>query len=229
MTKIGIIAAMDSEVQLLKENIQSLTTQVIAGTEYYTGRIGNYEVALTRCGIGKVSAALSAQIMISVFHSDCIINTGCAGALAKNISIGDIVISTSTIEWDLDLEALGLPRGFITALNEREMKASPHWSQMVKNAIPDEMTVHEGLVLSGDQFVSTPEQRHIIEKCFPTALCVEMEGAAIGHVCSQNNIPFCVVRCMSDTADGESSVNFEIFSAQAGETSGNILIQMMNA
>ena len=100
---------------------------------------------------------------------------------------------------------------------------------MVKNAIPDEMTVHEGLVLSGDQFVSTPEQRHIIEKCFPTALCVEMEGAAIGHVCAQNNIPFCVVRCMSDTADGESSVNFEIFSAQAGETSGNILIQMMNA
>lgn len=227
MKRLGIIAAMDSEVKRLKESIEGLSTQVVAGTDYYVGKIGEQEVALTRCGIGKVSASIAAQVMISLFGVDAVINTGCAGGLKKGMGIGEMVISTATAEWDLDLEVLGFPRGFVTALDAVEAKADSCLAALLKSAIPTETKVHEGLVISGDQFVSTPAQRTLIEKHFPQALCVEMEGAAIGHVCAQNNVPFCIVRTMSDTADGDSDVNFELFSAQAGEKSAECLLRMM--
>ncbi|MCQ2218929.1 MAG: 5'-methylthioadenosine/adenosylhomocysteine nucleosidase [Paludibacteraceae bacterium] len=229
MNNIGIIAAMDSEVTLLKNAIENRIDTKIAGSFYHSGKIGKHNVVLTRCGIGKVSAALSAQVMISQFKVDCLFNTGCAGALAPGLNIGDFVISTSTAEWDIDIEAIGLPRGYVSALDSTVMKADDKLSLLMKSAIPSNEKVQEGLIVSGDQFVHTDQQRQTILKNFPTALCTEMEGGAIGHVCTQNNIPFCIIRCMSDTADGDSSVNFEEFSAMAGEKSGANMIRLLNA
>ena len=228
MQKIGIIAAMDSEMEILRNAITERKEETIAQTTYYTGRIGNHEVVLTRSGIGKVSAALSAQIMISTFQVSCIFNTGCAGGLATGLHIGDFVVSTSTAEWDIDIEPIGLPQGFISALGVTEMEADRQLAEWVKSAIPSGNRVYEGQIISGDQFVHKEEQRQIIQKHFGKALCVEMEGGAIGHVCAQNGISFCIIRCLSDTADGESGMKFEEFSAIAGEKSGEIMIRMLN-
>ncbi len=225
--RIGIIAAMEEEMLLLKSRIQGLETEKIAGTEYYAGTIGDFEVVLMQCGIGKVSAALGAQAMILRYQPDCIINTGCAGAVAKGMKIGDMVISNATVEWDMDLIALGLPRGFISSVNCVEMKADQQLADWIITAVPEEMNTRKGLVVSGDQFVSKPEQREIIMGAFPQALCAEMEGGAIGHVCVQNDVPFCVVRCMSDTADGDSDVNFAAFVKEAGEKSAAIILSLL--
>ncbi len=225
---IGIIAAMDSEMEILKHAIINRKEETIAQTTFHTGKIGNYEVVLTRSGIGKVSAALSSQILISNFHVSCIYNTGCAGGLAPGLHIGDFVVSTSTAEWDIDIEPIGLPRGFVSALGITVMEADLRLAEIVKAAIPSQETVYEGLVVSGDQFIHKEEQKQTIQKHFGKALCAEMEGGAIGHVCIQNGIPFCIIRCLSDTADGESSLNFAEFSDIAGEKSGKIMIRMLN-
>jgi len=225
--KTGIIAAMAEEVKCLKAALTDGKTVRTGGMDFYTGCIGGQEVVLLQCGIGKVSAAIGAQIMITAFAPDRIINTGCAGALAQGLGIGDMVLSTATVEWDMDLLALGLPRGFLTALNTVELPADGALRAAVRTAIPEGVAVREGIVVSGDQFVASNAQREIILGSFPGALCAEMEGAAIGHVCVQNGVPYCVVRCMSDTADGDSSVAFDVFCAEAGEKSAAVLLRML--
>lgn len=226
---LGIIAALEVEVNLLKNALNNINTVKCAGTDIYTGTIGKCNVVLMQCGIGKVSAALGAQAMISRFQPDCIINTGCAGGIAKGIKIGDIVLSTSTAEWDMDTTALGDPRGYIYALGTAVVKANEEIASLIEKFVPSDISVFKGLVASGDQFVSSDEQRKIILGSFPEALCAEMEGASVGHVCAQNNVPFCVIRCMSDTADGDSKVDYVEFSKKAGETSAKILIDMLNS
>lgn len=225
--RIGIIAAMEEEMRILKDNMQGVQTECIAGAEYNLGTIGNYEVVLTECGIGKVSAALGTQAMILRYQPDCIINTGCAGALAEGMKIGELVISDRTVEWDMDLQALGCPRGFVSSMNTVEMQADPGLADWILSAVPESMPKRKGLVVSGDQFISRPEQRNTILQAFPDAQCAEMEGGAVGHVCAQNQVPFCVVRCMSDTADGDSTVKFTEFVQEAGEKSAQLLLSLL--
>lgn len=227
MSRFGIIAAMDSEAQILKNTMQNLKTQTIAKSNFYCGNIGNHEIILMQCGIGKVCASCATQALISKFSPDYIINTGCAGALNQNLKVGDLVISTSAIEYDLDFREIGFPLGFITSLGVSEIKADEYLISIIRDAIDKDMNILEGLVVSGDQFVSSNRQRDEILKNFPNALCTEMEGAAIAHVAAQNNVPFCILRCMSDTADGNSGVNFMEFSQKAGITSAKILIKML--
>lgn len=226
--KIGIIAAMEEEIRILKEHMQDQKTERIAGTEFCSGRIGAFEVILMQCGIGKVSAALGTQAMILKYQPDCIINTGCAGGLAPGLKIGEMVVATKTVEWDIDMLAIGFPRGFVTTMNGVEMQTDPVISDWIAAAIPADLEVRRGLVVSGDQFISTKEQRDIILGSFPDTQCAEMEGGAIGHVCAQNGVPFTVVRCMSDTADGDSDVNFALFVKEAGEKSASILLSLLS-
>lgn len=224
---VAVISAMQSEMESLKTEITNCKTENIANKEVYIGEIGDYNVVLMECGIGKVSAAAGAQALITKFNPDYVINTGCAGAISKDLDIGDIVISEKTVEWDLDMISLGYPRGYVSSLDRVEMIADTELSQMIRKAITDDTRVLTGCVVSGDQFVDKEEQREIIIDAFPDALCAEMEGAAVGHVCVENGVPFCVIRAMSDTADHNSSVNFAEFSATAGKKSAAILISML--
>ncbi|MCQ2253592.1 MAG: 5'-methylthioadenosine/S-adenosylhomocysteine nucleosidase, partial [Bacteroidales bacterium] len=114
MSKFGIIAAMDSEARILRENMVGLKTETIAKTVFYCGKIGEHDVVLMQCGIGKVCAACATQALISRFSPDYIINTGCAGALSPALKVGDMVISRSAVEYDLDFTEIGFPLGFIT-------------------------------------------------------------------------------------------------------------------
>lgn len=226
--KIGIIAAMDVEVSLLKAALKDTKSVKCAGQDIFSGRIGGNEVVLMKCGIGKVSAAAGTQAMIDLFHPDCIINTGCAGGLARGIGIGDVVLSLSTAEWDMDTTPLGDPRGYIFALETVRVDADASLAGAIEKFVPDDINVTKGLVVSGDQFIYTDDQRKTIMTAFPDALCAEMEGAAVSHVCAQNGVPFCIIRSMSDTAEGDSSVDYAQFSAKAAEISAGILISMLS-
>ena len=226
--RIGIIAAMATEVTRLHEHLAQPQRVAVGGIECFLGKIADHEVAVMQCGIGKVSAGAGAQALISEFHPDCIINTGCAGALAPQLAIGDIVLATCTAEWDLDIMKLGFPRGHVMSIGCVKMAADEGINAAIKAVLPQESHVHEGLVVSGDQFVASMEQRKTILEAFPDALCTEMEGAAIGHVCTQNHVPFAVIRCMSDTADSNSSVDFDTFSQEAGEKSAERIIAMLS-
>ena len=226
-TVIGIIAAMECEMNILKENIENMQTCCIAGMEYCSGRIGDYKVICMQCGIGKVSAALGAQAMITRYNPDIIINTGCAGALSKELDIGDIVLAEHTVEWDLDTIAIGNPRGYVSAMDKVKMTADKEITDKIAAVIGNDARIYRGLIVSGDQFVSKEEQRKQILDAFPDALCAEMEGGAIGHVCEQNGIPFCVLRCMSDNANGNSKVDFAEFAQKAGEKSAKYLLEFL--
>lgn len=225
MKKIGIIAALPQEIEILRENLQGCKVVNLAGTEAYSGQIGNYEVLIAEAGMGKVCAAASAQALITKFSPDYIINTGCAGALKKGLNVGDMVISDATVEWDLDLIAIGLERGFVSSIGKVRMEADKWLCEELNKVIDDKVTT--GLIVSGDEFVSTKEQKDIIFNSFPDALCAEMEGAAVGHVCMQNQVPFCVIRCMSDTADHDSGVNFSEFMPVAGKKSAEYILKFL--
>jgi len=224
---IGIIAALDFEVQRIRERLEALTTERIAGTTYYSGRIGGREVVCMQCGMGKVSAALGAQAMITRYHPDLIINTGCAGALSPSLEVGDIVLADVTAEWDLDTIDLGNPRGYVSALDRVGMYADEAATDALAAVIGNQAKTLRGMIVSGDQFVSTAAQRSLILSAFPAALCTEMEGAAIGHVCAQNGVAFCIIRCMSDNANGDSGVSFAEFSAEAGRKSAGYLLDYL--
>lgn len=227
-TKIGIIAALPFEIDILKEAVENRNVDVIAGTEYVTGTIGKYDVVLMQCGMGKVSAGAGTQAMITAYHPDYIINTGCAGALSQALEVGDVVLADSTVEWDLDTEQLGNPRGYVSAMDRVEMYADPVLTEAIAEVIGDGDTVCRGLIVSGDQFVSRPDQRKQILDDFPDALCTEMEGAAVGHVCAQNGIPFCVIRSMSDNANGDSGVDYDEFSVVVSEKTAGYLLDFLN-
>ena len=225
---VGIIAAMEGELELLRGSLQEAEEIPFASGTCCKGKIGNHAVAAVLCGIGKVSAALAVQEMIDRIRPDCIINTGCAGGIAEGIGIGDIVVSDTVSEWDLDLTAIGIRRGFISALETADIPADRTLSDRIASAVPDGMTVRTGRIVSGDQFISRKEQRDIILEAFPDTLCAEMEGAAVGHVCAQNRVPFCIIRCMSDTADHQSEVDFSEFAAEAGRTCNRILMRLLS-
>lgn len=225
--RIAVIAALEAEIDTIKNAIGEIAETKAAGTVFYTGKLGDTEVVLTLCGMGKVSAAANTQALISLFSPAAVINTGCAGALQSEMKVGDMVLSSETAEWDLDTVAIGNPRGWVSAMDTVRMSADRMLAAMIRRYIPEEITVYEGLVVSGDQFVSEPSQRELILGTFPDALCAEMEGASVGHVCAQNAVPFCVVRTMSDTADGNSGTDFARFSAEAGRQSAGVLIDMI--
>ena len=226
---IGIIAALDEEVRLLHEALTDARTVRLGGLEAQVGRLGDQEVAVMRCGVGKVAAASAAQAILSAFDPAAVINTGCAGALAPGLGVGDVVLAVETAEWDFDTTALGDPRGYIGVLDRVRMETDAALRACLRRSIPAGTKVEEGLIVSGDAFISTPAQREIILGAFPDALCAEMEGAAIGHVCAVNGVPFCVVRTMSDTADGGSVTDFPAFFRQAGAASAAVLLTMFGA
>jgi len=226
-TKIGIIAAMNCEIDILKKAIGNPVIENIAGCDYYSGTIGNHDVVLVKCGIGKVSAAVGAQAMISSYKPDFIINTGCAGAISPKLDVGDFVLAEKTVEWDIDTTLFGDPRGYVDALGKVEMIADKALSEEIYNVFSDEKIVR-GMIVTGDQFVSSNSQREVILSAFPEAMCAEMEGGAIGHVCEQNKVPFCILRCMSDNANGDSGIDYPEFSVKAGKKSAEHIIKLLN-
>lgn len=224
---IGLIGAMDEEIQLLLESMEDKETVVKAGIRYYSGNISGNSVVLCKSGVGKVNAAVTTQILIDTFMVSQVLFTGVAGALHPELNIGDIVISSECIQHDIDVTALGYPRGVIPYQETSFFKADPTLMLLAEKACHDLGQKHLiGKVLSGDQFISDAETVITLRNTMDGA-CVEMEGAAVAQVCHMNTTPFVIIRSMSDKSDGSADVNFKQFTVESSQRSHRILEHML--
>lgn len=214
---IGVIGAMDVEVEHLKEAAAIEKTTLIADMEYCEGTLGGKNVVIVKCGMGKVNAGICASTLINVFHCKKIINTGVAGSLDNRIDIGDIVVSVDAVQHDFDVEAIGFARGEIPYTGLYAFPADEALRAAAVKAVREnapEVQLFEGRVNSGDQFICTMEQKDRIHANFG-GLCCEMEGAAVAQVCYLNHTPFVIIRAISDKLDGSNAVEFQTFAAEA--------------
>ena len=218
---LGIIGAMNIEVDSLKNEMENPTINIIAGMDFYEGVIGGKDVVVVKCGIGKVNAAMCTQILADRYNVDAVINTGVAGSLNNDIDICDIVISTVAQEHDMDVTALGYEKGIIPDMHVSIFEADRKLVELTKKSAKEaglDVKVFEGKVVSGDQFISTHEKKESLKNSFGGD-CAEMEGAAIAHVASLNNIPFLVIRAISDKADGGAHMDYPTFEKKAAANS----------
>lgn len=217
--KAGIIGAMEEEVTLLRDKIENRHTLSIAGCEIYTGTLNGVEVALLKSGIGKVSAAMGATLLLEHCKPNVIINTGSAGGLAPTLKVGDIVVSDEVRYHDADVTAFGYEYGQMAGCPAAFI-ADKKLIEAAETCIK-ELDLHavRGLIVSGDAFINGSVALAKIRHNFPQAVAVEMEATAIGHVCHNFNTPFVVVRAISDVADQQSHLSFEEFLAVAAKQS----------
>jgi len=229
MTKIAIIGAMDLETEQLKALMTIGEKKAVAGITFFDGKLKEQDVIVATCGVGKVNAAVCTQIMISEFGAETVINTGVSGAIHHSLNVGDIVISTDCVQHDVDCTAFGYSHGMIPRMETSIFPAAPSLVDLaygVSQAQIKDHQVFKGRIVSGDQFVASPERKDFIEKVFG-AYTTEMEGASIAHVCHLNQVPFVIIRAMSDKADGSAHVNFDEFAVMAAENSNRIVLSML--
>jgi adenosylhomocysteine nucleosidase len=225
--KLGIIGAMDVEVALLKEKMENTVSATHAGTTYHEGTLEGVRVVLVQCGVGKVNAALCAQIMISVFGVTHIVNTGIAGSLCAELDIGDLVVSQDAMYHDFDCVHFGYEMGRVPGM---DVTAFPADAQLVQLACAAAEKVNPGhskmgRVASGDLFVAAKATKEaIIEKT--GALCTEMEGAAIAHTAYRNGVPFVILRAISDKADDSAEMDYPTFEALAAKRCAEVTIAL---
>ena len=220
---IGIIAAMNVEMESLRSYIQNPVTETISGITFVSGTLDGSEVVTAVCGIGKVFAAMCAQTMILRYKPDCIVNTGVAGTLTDKLEIGSIAVSSAVVQHDMDTSALGDPVGMISGINKVLIPADQDLCDQL-SACATVLGIHTqtGVIASGDQFIADPARKAFIRDTFGAIAC-EMEGASIGQVCYVNRVPFCVLRAISDSADGSSHMDYPTFVGMAAEQSVKLL------
>ena len=219
---LGFICALDVEVEGIKNIMENISERTVAKITYTAGEVFGKKVVCCECGVGKVNAAMSAQIMIDLYRPDVIINSGIAGSLSKNIRIGDLVISDDCVQHDMDGTEMGDPPGEIWFNDERRIylpadKATADSLEKACAVLPD-TAVFRGRIASGDTFVAAHERRQRIADMFHALAC-EMEGAAVGQVCYRNEIPFAILRCISDDFNENEFVDFMKFRTVAAEKS----------
>lgn len=216
---IGIIAAMQIEIDGIKEKLEGAETVTLSGIDYVCGKIGDKKVICAKCGVGKVFAALCAQTMILRFSPDCIINTGVAGGLADGLSVLDVVVANDTLQHDMDTSPLGDPVGLLSGINIVNIPCDKKVSDTLAASVSAVGTkCVRGTVATGDRFVSTEEKREYIKNTFNAAAC-EMEGGAIGQVCYVNEVPFGIIRAISDGGNSDATLDYPTFAKSAAENS----------
>ena len=228
--RIAIIGAMEEEVNSLKNALTNTKKTTIANMDFYEGKIDGVNVVIVQCGMGKVNAGICANILINNFGCTKVINTGVAGSLNNQIDIGDIVVSVDACQHDFTVEDIGFKKGEIPYTG---LFAFPADEIMRKNAVeavhkvaPD-VNVFEGRICTGDQFVSSKEQKETIISNFG-GICCEMEGGAIAQVCYLNSTPFVIIRAISDKADESEELNYELFKKEAAEHCASVVRYMIS-
>lgn len=208
---IGIIGAMQIEIGSLVKLLTNAKCESFSHINFFSGKINDIDCVIALCGPGKVNAAICAQLMITKYNPKAIINTGVAGALEKNIKIGDIVLADSVVQHDMDTSAVGDARGFISGINLVEIPCTKSINEKIKSAAAQlNENIHSGIIATGDQFISDKEKLSDIKNTFKAIAC-EMEAGSIGHVCLVNNVKFAALKVISDNADDNSSIDYEKF------------------
>lgn len=227
--KIGIIGAMDQEVKILKEKMEAPMSWERAGVLFVSGTLGKHDVIVVRSGIGKVAASVTTSLLIQQYGVNMVINTGSAGGIGEGLKVGDVVFSEKLAYFDVDVTGFGYDYGQLPAGMPLYFEASQYIiDEMKKAAEKTGQQVRSGLIVTGDSFVNSPEKIAEIKSHFPEALACEMEGAAIAQTARQFNIPFLVVRAISDTADHQATMSFDEFIDEAGKRSAEMVIEFLN-
>lgn len=229
MKTIGIIGAMDEEVSRLKEKMQVKKVEKKAGMEFFDGELAGKEVVIVRSGIGKVNAGICTQILVDDFQVEAVINTGVAGSLKNEINIGDIVLSSDSLQHDMDATGFGYKPGIIPRMEQSVFVADPQLIELAKRVneqVNPEIQTFVGRVVSGDQFISDKQKKDYLVEQF-AGYCTEMEGAAIAQTCYVNAIPYLVIRAISDKADNSATMDYGEFEAKAIEHTVKLLTGMM--
>ena len=224
---IGIIGAMEPEVEAIIATLEDKAEECVSGITFYTGKIGEKSVAVAKCGIGKVFASLCAQTMILKFAPDLLVNTGVGGALASGITTGDIVIASDLCQHDMDTSAIGDPKGLVSGINMIYFEADKRAGEILLNTAKSlGLNARLGRIASGDKFIASGEDKTRIITDFAADAC-EMEGCAIAQVAYVNGTPFAVVRAISDSADGEATMDYPTFLPIAARNSTNLTLALV--
>lgn len=229
MNKIGIIGAMELEVEELKSKLINKKITEKAGMEFNEGTLNGASVVVVRSGIGKVNAALCVQILADVFQVTHVINTGVAGSLNAKLDIGDILISKDALHHDMDVRVFGYQLGEVPQMGFREFVADERLVTLAQESCakvnPD---IHAiiGRVVSGDQFISSKEVKENLISNFQGD-CAEMEGASIAHGAYLNQIPFVIIRAISDKADDSAEMDYPTFEKAAAKHSALLVEDMV--
>ena len=229
MSKIGIIGAMELEVEQLKADMSESRIVKKAGMDFHEGTLNGVNVVIVRCGIGKVNAALCVQILADIFEVTHVINTGVAGSLNAKLDIGDILISRDALHHDMDVRIFGYQLGEVPQMGFREFIADEKLTMLAKEAfekVNPDINVVLGRVVSGDQFISSKEvKEHLIAEF--NGDCAEMEGASIAHGAHLNGLPFVIIRAISDKADDSAEMDYPTFEAAAAKHSAALVKEMV--
>ncbi|MBO5207244.1 MAG: 5'-methylthioadenosine/adenosylhomocysteine nucleosidase [Clostridia bacterium] len=216
---IGIIGAMESEIEALVGELSDGVTECISGITFHIGTLLGKRVVIAKCGIGKVFAALCAEAMIIKYSPDLIVNTGVGGALASGLSTGDVVIADSLCQHDMDTSAIGDPVGLVSGINKIYFEADRRAAEILLDAASSlGLCARLGRIASGDKFVASAADKEHITGSFSADVC-EMEGCAVAQVAFVNGTPFAVIRAISDSADGEATMDYPTFLPIAARNS----------
>ncbi|MBM7554680.1 5'-methylthioadenosine/S-adenosylhomocysteine nucleosidase [Thalassobacillus pellis] len=224
---IGIIGAMDEEIELLKNNMEINHEEEIAGIQFIQGKLKDKHVTVLKSGIGKVNAAMASTILHERFQPSHVINTGSAGGFAKHLDVGDLVISTLITHHDVDVTAFKYDYGQVPGMPA--LYAADE--ELIKKA--EQAVEHlgvrgaKGIIATGDSFMHEEDRVDFVRGKFPEMIAAEMEAASIAQVCYKYGTPFVVIRALSDIAGKESSVSFDNFLAQAAENAANLIMNML--
>ncbi|MBQ7387369.1 MAG: 5'-methylthioadenosine/adenosylhomocysteine nucleosidase [Clostridia bacterium] len=224
---IGIIGAMKPEVEGLVAQLGSLTCERVSGIDFYSGELFGKRVCVAQCGIGKVFAAICAEVMILKYSPSLIVNTGVGGALSGELLPCDTVIATSLVQHDMDTSAIGDPRGLVSGINKIHFEADTRAADILLRAADTlGLRAFSGIIATGDKFIASGADKDDIVENFSASAC-EMEGCAIAQTAFVNNTPFAVIRAISDSADGHSTIDYPVFLPIAVKNSTSLTLALI--
>ena len=224
---IGIIGALENEVESIIGELKNKKTETVSGITFHTGELFDKQVVVARCGVGKVFAAICAEAMIIKYSPSLIVNTGVGGALAHGLQSADMVIADKLCQHDMDTSFLGDPVGLISGINVIYFETDKKAVNILKESC-EKLFLRSfvGTVASGDKFIASVEQKREIVKNFSAIAC-EMEGAAIAQTAYVNQVPFVVIRAISDSADGNASMDYSTFMPIAAKSSAALTLELV--
>lgn len=224
---IGIIGAMDEEIALLQKQIKNQTIETVANTMYIKGTLETKEVVLVKSGIGKVNAAMTTAILMEKYQPTFVINTGSAGGFSEALKVGDVVISDAVVHHDVDVTAFDYVHGQVPQM-PATFKADKTLVRQVRIILKEmEIGSEIGLIATGDSFMNNQTKVQTVRELFPKMIACEMEAAAIAQVCYQYNVPFVVIRALSDIAGQEAPMSFQQFLEVAATNAANLIIEFV--
>lgn len=229
MSKVGIIVAMEEELEQILNITNDIEEKEISGLNFKLGKIEKKNVILVKCGVGKVNAARVTQILIDKLNVEYVINVGSAGALNPLLNIGDIVIGEKLVQHDFDITAFDHDKGYITGVGDyiySDNTLTEKFKQTVNKLLEKEYKIKVGIIATGDIFCTDVEMKNKIYSKFD-ADCVEMEGAAVAQVCYLDKIPFIVIRSISDSPNGKNEIDFDKFVDLASKRCAIILKEFL--